>query len=568
MAETERYRDARQIADHLMEVRSTTEDADHKKIAESLLPHRGFWPEDGEDRKTILERGKKIINPAGTLSLERSAGGMTTGMTPEGQPWFGLVVPDKNLMEAPGVRQHLAVREQLINQVLRAGAFYQAIHACNLELFGFGGLLLFADSSLKSIARFEDCTVGTYAISRDAEGQLDTVVRRLRWSVKYIKTKYGEDKMSKAAREMLKEKPYTTIDIMHVVKPRDDYDPDNIDNLNMPYVSYMYEIAGDGSADGKHDVLNESGYWEMPYFYAPFSSVGDSDYGMGAGHSLVGHSRQLNETERLKVLCLQKLISPPTRVPTSFKGRLNVGPGQENKISSNDPRGVGTIYDVPVQGYQYAMQEIKDIMVRIAAVSKADLFITMSEDMRPTDMTLGEFMERKREKIQQVAPVMSLYEPWVLDKLILRTNNMLDRENYFPPAPPALLEAGGFEVEYISSIAKGLRQFGAESTRALVQEVLRITEAEIKAGLPPQSIRKLDLPQAVDEIAVGLGAPARVVLDDATFDKLIEEDKAKMHKQLQAQQEREAAESMAKLGSVPNTGNMASTMLEQQQAGR
>ncbi|GAG08522.1 unnamed protein product, partial [marine sediment metagenome] len=172
---------AKSVTRHLEEERKGTEDADFKLISENLLPSRGYWPAEGDNKKSILERGKKNINPAATLALERAAGGLTTGMTPEGQPWFGLRTEDSALMEETGVREHLGVRERMINSVLRMGGFYQAIHLNNIELLGFGGLLLFEDTSAKTVARFEACTVGTYAIALDAEGDLDTVVRRIGW---------------------------------------------------------------------------------------------------------------------------------------------------------------------------------------------------------------------------------------------------------------------------------------------------------------------------------------------------------------------------------------------------
>ena len=560
--ETTLLKDARDIARHLQGERQATEDEDLKKISECLLPHRGFFPQDGEERESILQRGKKNINPSSTLSLQRAAGGMTTGMTPEGQPWFGLTLKDPALLEQPGVREHLATRERLINALLRAGGFYQAIHMCNLELFGFGGLLLFADHSDKTLLRWECCTAGTYSIALDDEGMLDTTVRVIRRSPRQLEKKYGKAKLTKATQELLDTDPYKKINVIHVVRPRLDRDSTKIDSLNMPWQSIMYEDNIDGDDAGTEDILKEGGYHENPYSYAPFERVGASDYGMGRGHLMVGHDRQLNETERLKVLCLQKMINPATKRPSTVKNRLNVGPGQETVVSVTDTTAVGPIYEVPVQGYQYALQEINDIAKRIAAVSNADLFVTISAEMRPPDMTLGEYMERKREKLQMVAPVISIYEPVVLDHNIERANNVLDRAGMFPPPPPALAEAGTLEVEYISSVAKALRQFGAESTRALVIEVSALAKAQSEAGLKPTAMMKLDIPQAVDELARGIGAPARIIIDDVAFEKAMAEEAEREASAAEMEQEERAVNSMSQLGSVPTEGTMASELMQ------
>ncbi len=562
MALSQILKDTRDIVRHLEAERQAHEDKDAKLICEYLLPHRGFWPDEGQDKTSILERGKKNINPAATQSLERAAGGLTTNMTPEGQPWYGLKMADDELMDAAGVRHHLEFRKKMIDTVLRLGGFYQAIHLCNQELLGLPGMLLFADTSDKTMARFECCTFGTWCIALDEEGNLDTVTRRLRWSAKQIAKKYGENKMSKAAREIFKETPYEKIDLIHVVRPREDREPGMIGNLNMKYSSVMYEASfnADASSDNSEnmDVLNASGYHEMPYFYAPFARVGASDYGMSPGHLLIGHSKQLNETERQKIIALQKIINPPMKKPGNHKGTLNVGPGAENAVSANDPKGLGPLYEVPVQGYQYALQEIQDVMTRIAAVAKADLFNTMPLELRPADMTATEFMEQKREKLQQVAPVISIYEPHVLDKVIERVHNVLDRAGIFPPPPPAMMEAGQIEVEYVSTIAKALRQVGAEATRALMLDVKGLIEIQASTGSPVTVHHKVNFEQAVDEIANGVGAPAGVVRDDQEYGERVEADMKARAAAAAKEEEQANLEAAAKLGNIPSQGTVLS----------
>jgi hypothetical protein len=567
MALSEKLKSAREIATFLEEERQTYEDPDAKLMSEYLLPHRGYWPDEGQTKTTILKRGKRNVNPASTLSLERAAGGLTTGMTPEGQPWINLRVADDKLMESGGVRVHLDFRKQRIENVLRAGGFYQAIHLCNMELLGFPGMLLFADTSDKTLARFECCTFGTWAIALDEEGNLDTVVRRLRWSAKQLKKKYGYKKLSKAVQDLCDTKPYTKVDIIHLVRPREGREYGKIDNRNMKYESIMYEAVFNGEEYTMNpdmaDVLNESGYHEMPYFYAPFARVGASDYGMSPGHLLIGHSRQLNETERQKLIALQKIVSPPMKKPGNFKGTLNVGPGAETAVSTQEKDGLRPLYEVPFQGYEYAMQEIESIMQRIAAVAKADLFTTMPDEMRPEGVTATEWLGKKREKLQMVAPVVSIYEPMVLDKVIECIHNRLERAGMFPEAPPALVEAGQIEIEYVSTIAMALRQVGAESTRSLMLDVKGLAEVEGMGGGPITVLRKINFPQVVDELARGIGAPASIIRDDEEFDKLIEQDRQAAQKQAEREDQQAQLEGAAKIGNISSQNTVLGEAMKQ-----
>lgn len=559
----EKLKEIRALVEYLEGERQTNEDEDAKKISEYLLPYRGFWPDEGEDKKTILQRGKKNINPAATLSLERAAGGMTVGMTPAGLPWKSLRVQDDKVMESLGVREHLDYRMKRIDMVLQKGGFYQAIYLCNLELFGFGDLLLFQDSNMTTLSHFECCTFGTFCVALDSEDNLDTVVRRLRWSAMQLKKKFGVDKLSEKTKYLLDHNPYAQVDIVHVVRPRANYDDRKIDNLNMPYESFLYEDFPDGQ-DKVKDVLSESGYHEMPYYHAPFSRVGASAYGMGSGHQLLRMTLQMNETERLKLIALGKLVNPPTIKPSKFKYKLQVQPGGETAVSEVESKGVRALYEIPYQGYQYASQDIQVMMERIAAVAKADLFYDLPQEMRPKDMTATEYMERKRERLQQIAPVVSIYEPNVLDKMFLHTHNILDRAGLFPEPPPALLDAGGMEIEYMSTVAKSLRQVGAEAARVVVADVKALAEMQVTAQMPPTVLHKLNIPQVVDEIAIGVGAPARIIRSDDEYEEIIAEEKQKEEQAAKMQAEQMQAEQAARLGSVGTDKTIAGELMRSQ----
>ena len=63
-----------------------------------------------------------------------------------------------------------------------------------------------------------------------------------------------------------------------------------------------------------------------------------------------------------------------------------------------------------------------------------------------------------------------------------RAYAMFDRAGLLPPPPPALVEAGHIMVDYISTVAKALRQAGVESTRASPElAVIRITASRFRS---------------------------------------------------------------------------------------
>lgn len=540
-----RLKKARDIVSNLESERQP-HDEKFKEITEWLLPHRGFWPGDGDSDKSVLSRGRKLINPAATLSCKRSAGGLTAGMTPETQPWIKLRHRDRNIQEAMGVRDYIGQVEALIRRLLQVGGFYQAIHQGNQEYIGFANMLIFMDRSPKTLARFEACTAGTYCVAHDADGNLVTVVRRLRYTVKQLGDKYGKEKLSRSSQNAYEKTPYKKIDCVHVVTKRKTYDPTKIDFKNMPFESLLYEEAENKA--NVSDVLSESGYAEMPYFFTGWDKTGDSPYCVGPGHDSIGHSKQLQELERQKLIALQKKINPPMKKPIGMKGRLNTAPGSETSVSHTEPNGISPLYEVNVN-LNEIRQEINEVELRLGSTLLADLFYDLPAEMRPNDMTLGEYMGRKRERLQMMAPTLSSYEPEILDGIIARAFGMLDRANLLPPPPPAMGEASLIDVEYVSIIAQALKQDGGQTTRAVVLEVRELAALQRESGRKPTVIDKIDLDQCVDEIVDSYGAPGRILRDDETVAEMRKAEAAAEAEQAQSANQLAMAEAMSKIGS-------------------
>ena len=91
---------------------------------------------------------------------------------------------------------------------------------------------------------------------------------------------------------------------------------------------------------------------------------------------------------------------------------------------------------------QYLQAEVQTVAARVENELLASVFASVPLDQRPPDMSATEFLERKREALQQLGPVMSAYEPNVLTPLLWRVAGMLDRAGLLPPPPeePGLLE--------------------------------------------------------------------------------------------------------------------------------
>ena len=246
--------------------------------------------------------------------------------------------------------------------------------------------------------------------------------------------------------------------------------------------------------------------------------------------------------ERDKLIGLSKLVSPPVMAPQQYKGEVDLYPGAVNYLMAGQ---ITPILDLSpyARAFQFLQAELQTVAGRVENELLASIFASMPLDQRPKDMSATEFLERKREALQQLGPVMSAYEPNVLTPLLWRVAGILDRAGLMPPPPDSL--AGmplPMKIDFVSPIANALRQTGAETTRALVQDVLLIAQAD------PQVLDKVDLDQAVDELATGLGAPGKILRADADVAALRQQRaqaQAAQMRDMAAQQAVQTAQGMA-----------------------
>ena len=528
----ERLEDVQRFASHLEGLRSARM-GEWQELAYWLAPHRGIF--DGELTSDRGEpRNRAAFLSVGASALRKGAAGLTSGMTPRNAEWFEASFRVGDMWEQSGAPVWLDEVNARMNAALAAGGFYQAIHAFNTDLLWAGCALLYVEDDPTTDIRCECIEIGSFAVGMDSGGRLDAVVRRIRMTPARIAQVFGREKMSEASRKALDVTPYTPIEVIHVVKRRDMMsNPGKLDSRSMPWASYFWE-------QGSASFLREGGYMEMPYFFTTWNACGL--YGTGPGDDALSDIRQIDKMERDKLLGLSKLVSPPVMAPQQYKGEVDLFPDAVNYVAAGQ---ITPILDLSpyARAFQFLQAEIQTVSGRVENELMASIFVSVPLDQRPKDMSATEFLERKREALQQLGPVMSAYEPNVLTPLLWRVAGILDRAGLLPPPPESL--AGmplPMKIDFISPIANALRQTGAETTRALVQDVLAMAQAD------QQAMDKIDVDQAIDEIAAGIGAPGKVIRADADVQAIRQQRAQAQAAQMQdmaAQQAVQTAQGMA-----------------------
>lgn len=537
-------RDLKQLVSHLEGLR-TKRLAQQYELGKLILPSRGLFR--GEETESL--RDANLLNPAAQRALRKAAAGMTQAITPASDPWFRHAFVDRADREVTGGNEYVDTVDSRIRSVLAAGGFYQAIHAFNKELLAFGCALLSCESSPRTVARFACQTCGTYAVALDADRELVCVVRRLKMTPRELAERFGEGRLSASTRQMLSTRPYSPVDVAHVVQRREGADASRRDAGNMPFGSYWYEESGNG-------LLHEGGFRSMPFFFTVWDEA-RGVYGTGPGDEALADQKGIEAWEMRKAVGVEKLIDPPLLAPGTLKRNVRAAPGEVvSDPAYGQSNGLKPLYEVNFgPAIQYVQEEVNQAALRLEDVMMANIFANMSLETRPAGMTMTEYMDRRRRSAELMGPTISSYEPRVLNPVIERVFLLLDEAGALPPPPDGLSEWATLNVSYQSPMAQMLEQSGAVATAQFMEQIVPLVQAA------PDILDKLDVDQMVDELAQRLGVPASIIRSDEQVAAI-----RRQRAEAQAAQQAQAtammqAEQAAKLGGVSTRDTVAGAVL-------
>lgn len=537
-------RELKQLVAHLEGLREKRL-AQQYELGRLILPSRGLFK--GEETESL--RNANLLNPAAQRALRKAAAGMTQAITPASDPWFRHAFLLRKDREVTFAGEYVDTVDARIRAVLSAGSFYQAIHAFNKELLAFGCALLSCEASAVTVARFSCLTCGTYSVALDEDRRLSCVARRVRMTAREMAERFGEERLSARVRNLLSTRPYESVEVVHVVQKRGEYDETFLDARNMPYASCWYEEGGEG-------LLHEGGFRSMPFFFTVWEEA-RGVYGTGPGDEALADQKGLEAWEMRKAVGMEKMIDPPLLAPGTLKRHVKAAPGEVvSDTAFGQSNALRPLYEVNFgTAVRYVQEEVNQIAMRLEDVMMANVFANMSLETRPAGMTMTEYMDRRRRSAELMGPTVSAYEPRVLSPVIERVYGLLDEEGLLPPPPDGLSEWAALDVSYQSPMAQMLEQSGAVAAGQFMEQVLPL------AQVSPEVLDKIDADQLVDELAQRLGVPASVVRSDeqvAALRKEREEREAEREAKALAQSE---VEQMAKMGGMKTEGTLAGALL-------
>ncbi len=482
-----------------------------REISEYQQPRAGRFVVS--DRNKGDKRANKIYDNTAIFAQRTLSAGMMSGMTSPARPWFKTALADKDLMEYQPVKAWLHRVSSLLRDVFAASNTYRALHTIYDELGLFGTACNVMLPDYQNVLHHYPQTVGEYALATDHRGVVDTMARKFEMTVAQMVGQFGKENCSTTVQNLFANgKLDATVEVVHLIEPRQARDRTKRDAKNMAFASCYFEKGRDNDS-----FLRESGFKKFVTL-APRWRVNANDiYGDSPGMECLGDVKQLQFEQLRKAQAIDYQTNPPLQVPTAYRNQtMNRLPGGVMYVdAATQGGGVRSAFEVNLD-LNALLTDIQDVRERIRSAYYADLFLMMANDTR-SGVTATEVAERHEEKLLMLGPVLERLHNELLSPMIELAFDYCSDAGILPPAPPEI-QGMDLNVDFISTLAQAQRAVAAGGMDRLLAVVGQVAGAKGDMSVWD----KIDTDQAIDDYAEMYGVNPEIIIDDEKVQALRE----------------------------------------------
>jgi len=494
---------------------------------------------------------------------------MMGGITSPARPWFQLTTNDPELAEFGRVKEWLHDTTRRMETVFLRSNLYKCLPVVYGDIGVFGTSVLFVEEDFENVVRFYNLPIGSYWISAGQTGTVNTLLREFRLTVKQVVEKFG---MTRGASEIdwsrispeVKGKwnsgqKEEWVNILHIVCPNDDYDPNRLESKFKRIKSAYVE----GSTDTEIP-LREEGYNLFPVMAPRWEVSGNDVYGTDCpGMVALGDIKALQVMQKRKSQAIEKMVNPPMVGPTALKNvKASILPSDITYVDEREGiKGFRPAHEVNLN-LSYLTADISEHQERINRAFYADLFLMLSLSDR-RDMTAREVEARHEEKLLVLGPVLEQLNQDLLDPLIDNTFDIMLRQGLIP-TPPEELQGEKLKVQYVSIMAQAQKLSGISSIERFASSVTRMASETQNPAL----LDKVDMDQLIDEYGSILSVPPRVIRTDEAVEQIRESRAEQQKAQVQSEDAVRTASAVKSLSETDiNKDSALREMLARSRAG-
>ena len=523
--QSEEFRNlAKQLKDNLsrlQEKRSTWE-SHWQEVADVMLPRKA---EITRQRARGDKRSTQIFDATAVHALELLAASLHGMLTSSANRWFSLRFKETGLNDSDEAKEWLEDATKRMYDVIAKSNFQQEIFECYHDLIAFGTSCLMIEEDQEDVLNFSARHIKEIYIQENKKGYVDTLYRRFKMSAQATVEKFGIENVSKEIVNVLKKAPFDDIDLVHVIRPRLDFDPQKQDKANMPFQSIYFEY-------GSGHVISIGGFKENPYVIPRYLKASTEQYGRSPGMNALPDVKVLNKMVEHSLKAAAKQIDPPLLIPDDgMLAPIRMSPGSINYYRSGsrdriEPLNINANNAITLN----SENQRRDAINKMFHIDQ--LVVTENRNMTATEV-----LQRQEEKMRILGPVLGRLQSELLSPLVTRIFNIMLRNQLFM-ASPDILTQQELNIEYVSPMA--LAQRGQE-----LQSLMKGLELFGSLAQTMPVMDYIDEDGLVKQIISILGLPAKVIKSDAQVQQ-IREDRAQQEAEQMEMQQQMAETQMAK----------------------
>lgn len=468
-------------------------------LAQYILPYRFHWVITSNTFNRGFPVNDSIINNTATLAMRICASGLFSGLMSPSRPWFMLdATLDK---DKPRIDQQARVwMDDLRDSVLAVlagsnwyGAGAQAFQ--DVATFGTAPMIIYEDE--EDIIRVYVPCAGEYFLASGGRLTNDTLYREFTYTVLQIVDFFRLENCPEEVQNLWQhggggiDREFV---VAHSIEPNFDLaQRGGRTNVKVVPGGFAYREVYWLRGRPSTRPLSIRGFHENPFGSLRWSATSNDPYGRGPGMDALGDGRQLQTEERRKGEYIDKLVRPPMVADVTLENKpSSILPGEITYVNAADGKQqFYPAYEVNAQGMQPLTEDIKEVEQRINRAFFTDVFlmITQMEGIQPRNEM--ELSQRIGEKIQQLGPVIELFEQEAAP-MIQRVISIMYRRGLIAEPPPSL-HGIPISITYTSMMKMAQRAGETAVMERTFATFGSLSEAAQAAQLPnPMRVLNLD----------------------------------------------------------------------------
>ncbi|MDX3883599.1 MAG: portal protein [Sphingomonas sp.] len=457
------------------------------RMESERAPWEGVWQEIDERVNPLGAGGFAKASPAGQVrgarnfdvtaveGLDRFSAAMAAITIPRNTQYIRLKFGDKDLDRLPSVRrwcERAADRLYAIRYAPQRNFHVQGQEDFRqLGTYGTGPLWTGLRPGFGPF--YKTLHLSECYIDEDFTGRIDTVHRKYELTARQCAQEFGEDALTGKMRDCYRDdrKRNDKFQILHVVRPNADVQPDALDRRSMPVDSITIAI------DDK-TILRRKGFRSMPISVSRHLTGPCDKYGMSPAFKVLPTIKGLNAMRRTILRVAHKAADPALAFYDDEVTGLVTRPGGANPglvdqngrlLVARMPGGEGNL---PVN---MEMIEQERAVVRTAFLE--DFFKILTD---PSDrMTATQVLEMMDKQGVLVSPFAGRYESEKQNPVTQRDLELAMAAGQVDPFPPEVIEAGAYPlIEYENPLSRMARAQEATGLTRWVEAMTPLAQVD------------------------------------------------------------------------------------------